>query len=142
MEAEKINKKSKDAHSKAPFKRRKASEMAIIIREVQSGYISKRGVCFKYGLNRNTLKKWMVRLSVSNLAEGMSQEILAAMPEEKQIIALQKKIKELSKALDAAHLKIEGLETMITIAEEELRIKIRKKSGTKQSRGSGKATRE
>jgi len=43
-------------------------------------------------------------------------------------------IKELRKALEMANLKITSLEIMIDIAEEELKVEIRKKSGTKQPR--------
>ncbi len=42
-------------------------------------------------------------------------------------------IKDLQQALKDAELKIETLNTMIDIAEEELKIDIRKKSGAKQS---------
>ena len=49
-------------------------------------------------------------------------------------ISSDKKIKELTQALELARLKIEGLETMIKVAEEDLQIKIRKKAGTKQSK--------
>jgi transposase-like protein len=45
---------------------------------------------------------------------------------------LQKKNQELEAALKMARLKITALETMIDIAESELNIDIRKKSGTKQ----------
>ena len=46
-------------------------------------------------------------------------------------IALQRRIKELEKQLENAQLKAEGYELMIEIAEKELKIPIRKKSGTK-----------
>lgn len=42
------------------------------------------------------------------------------------------RIKDLEKALEAANLKIISLETLIDVAEEELNIEIRKKSGSKQ----------
>jgi hypothetical protein len=44
---------------------------------------------------------------------------------------LQKRIKELERQLENAKLKAEGYELMIEIAEKELKIPIRKKSGTK-----------
>lgn len=47
---------------------------------------------------------------------------------------LQKENEELRKALELARLKVAGLETMIEVAEEELKINIRKKSGAKQSK--------
>lgn len=41
---------------------------------------------------------------------------------------------KLKKALELAMLKVAGLETMIEVAEEELQVDIRKKSGVKQSK--------
>lgn len=46
-------------------------------------------------------------------------------------IELQRRIKELEKQLESAQLKAEGYELMVEIAEKELNIPIRKKSGTK-----------
>ena len=45
---------------------------------------------------------------------------------------LEKRIKELEKQLEYANLKAKALDTMIDIAEKELDIQIRKKSGPKQ----------
>jgi hypothetical protein len=42
-------------------------------------------------------------------------------------------LKALKKALEEANLKIRALDTMIDIAEEQLKIDIRKKSGARQS---------
>ena len=47
---------------------------------------------------------------------------------------LQRKIELLEKQLALSSLKVEGLETLIDLAEEELEISIRKKSGSKQSK--------
>ncbi len=46
--------------------------------------------------------------------------------------ALIRKVKELSAELEKSKLRVLTLETMIEVAEEDLNIKIRKKSGTKQ----------
>ena len=48
--------------------------------------------------------------------------------------SLEEKIKQLEKQLALSNLKVEALETLIDIAESELKIGIRKKSGTKQSK--------
>jgi hypothetical protein len=55
-------------------------------------------------------------------------------PQENDVHAADKDaaIKELQKALEMANLKITSLEIMIDIAEDELNVDIRKKSGTKQ----------
>ena len=50
-----------------------------------------------------------------------------------EVIQMQAKIKELEKALINSELRATTYETMIEIAEKELKINIRKKSNTKQS---------
>ena len=55
------------------------------------------------------------------------------MDENQETRLLKKKIDELTKALADAQLKNAGLETMIEVAESELKINIRKKRGTKRS---------
>ena len=48
--------------------------------------------------------------------------------------SLKEQIKELQKRLALSELKVEALETMIDIAEGQLHLDIRKKSGAKQSK--------
>lgn len=52
--------------------------------------------------------------------------------EKQELAALKKRTKELEKHLEDAKMKNIALETLIDIAEEQLRISIRKKSGPKQ----------
>ncbi|ULQ52155.1 hypothetical protein [Flavihumibacter fluvii] len=120
--------------SKQPYKRRTEAEMSRIINEIQQGVIGKRAACHKYGLNRNTLHLWITRLAIGKLNSNLSKELIADMNENQQNIALTKKIRELTSALERTELKVITLETIIKVAEEDLQIKIRKKSGTKQSK--------
>jgi hypothetical protein len=46
----------------------------------------------------------------------------------------REQVKQLKRQLELSQLKVEALETMIDIAEQELQIDIRKKSGAKQSK--------
>jgi len=55
--------------------------------------------------------------------------------EETKARILAKQVLDLTKELEKAKLKISGLETMIEVSEQDLHIKIRKKPGTKQSKG-------
>ena len=50
-----------------------------------------------------------------------------------EVLEMQEKIKALEKALLNSELRATAYETMIEIAEKELKINIRKKSNTKQS---------
>lgn len=48
--------------------------------------------------------------------------------------SLEEQLKQLERQLELSELKVEALETMIDIAEAELKVDIRKKSGAKQSK--------
>jgi hypothetical protein len=133
MEGQKKIRVKKEPRSRDPYRRRGEAEISEIARRIQCGELSIRGACFEYGMVRNTLKKRLIRLSVRSLDEGLSHKIFASMKEEKQVAALEQRIKELARALQTAQLKIEGLETIIRVAEKELQIKIRKKAGAKRS---------
>ncbi|MEO5999847.1 MAG: helix-turn-helix domain-containing protein [Chitinophagaceae bacterium] len=134
MKQLKLKKKKIASKSRDPYKRRDVSEIMKIVQEVQSGMIGIRAACKKYGLCRTTLRLWITRLSVRNLGDELSNQLLSSMTGDQKNKALDKKVKELTKALELARLKVDSLETMIKVAEEDLHIKIRKKRGTKQSK--------
>lgn len=134
MKEKKVKKKKVYGRSRDPYKRREESEMIKIVKEVQCGLIGIRAACLKYGLCRPTLRHWITRLSVRNLGDELSNQLLSSMTEDQKSKAIEKKVKELTKALELARLKIDSLETMIKVTEEDLHIKIRKKAGTKQSK--------
>ncbi len=52
--------------------------------------------------------------------------------ERQKLEAVQKRVKELERQLEHAQMKNIALETMIDVAEEQLKITIRKKSGPRQ----------
>jgi hypothetical protein len=120
--------------SRNPHVRREESELRRIISEIESGSIGIRAACLKYGLNRNTLKLWMTRLSIRTLTDNKKTTIFSSMTDDQNMQDLNSQIMLLKKSLEYAKLKIHGLETMIKVAEEDLNIKIRKKPGTKQSK--------
>ena len=74
----------------------------------------------------------MSKLSMRTFEKKLPQKVLSSMNDDQIAKALSQKIQELTKDLEYAKLKILGLETMIKVAEEDLNIKIKKKSGTKQ----------
>lgn len=60
--------------------------------------------------------------------------------ERQKLDAAHRRMEELEHQLEDAQIKNVALETMIGVAEEKLRISIRKKPGTKQWRNSGSST--
>jgi transposase len=65
--------------------------------------------------------------------DNTPQQLMAVPPKETQE-QLARRVKELEKQLEEAQLRAMAYSTMIDIAEKELKIDIRKKSDTKQSR--------
>jgi|SRR5665647_1424080 len=132
MEKKRKSRVKLEPKSKSPYIRRPDSEMIKIAKEVQSGIIGLKTACFKYGLCRNTLKLFITKLSIRTLGDEFSNKMLFGMNDDQKESVLKRKIQELSKDLEYANLKIVSLETMIIVAETDLKIKIRKKRGTKQ----------
>lgn len=120
--------------SKSPYVRRNEEEMELIVGKINSGSLSILAACRKYGLNRNTLKLWMTRLTVGSLTDKLNKSITSSMEDDKKVNEYKQQVLRLEKALEYSRLKILGLETMIKVAEEDLQIKIKKKHGTKQSK--------
>lgn len=102
-----------------------------IVRAILQGRITITEAQKQYGIkSRYTLQKWLRTFSQANEA------VIASGPIEmknKKKSTETEEIKALKKALADSQLKIAALETMMDIAERELKIEIRKKSGAKQS---------
>ena len=118
--------------SSQPYKRRTEEEMINILSQIQNGSVSKRTACLKYGINRNTLSLFILKQSASQIVINDTVDLSSIMNDNQKNTALIRKVKELCAELEKSKLKVLTLETMIEVAEEDLNIKIRKKSGTKQ----------
>ena len=100
----------------------------------------------KYGISRTTICKWVqIYQGVHNLQRTSKQQnhYLRDMDDprkkrlpKKQIttLDLEKKIAALEKQLQWEKLRADALDTLINVAEDKLNIRIRKKSGSPQSR--------
>lgn len=128
--------KSKDKTkiaTRKPWGRLGEDVKAKIVCEVNSGMLSKRAAGRKYGLPPSTIGNWLEKRNLAILVHSKASNVLSAMDETQETKLLKKKIDELTKALADAQLRNVGLETMIEVAESELKINIRKKRGTKRS---------
>lgn len=104
-----------------------------------------RNLASKYGVSRTTINKWvMIHQGIHNLplTEKQVKYNTSAMNSTKQKPVeelsekqgeLQQKIALLEKQLKWEKLRADALDTMITVAEKQLDISIRKKSGSQQS---------
>ncbi|MBT9483053.1 helix-turn-helix domain-containing protein [Sediminibacterium sp.] len=118
--------------SSQPYKRRTEEEMNKILVQIQNEGLSKRTACLKYGINRNTLSLFILKQSAAQIMINDTVDLTSIMNDNQKNTTLIRKVKELSAELEKSKLKVLTLETMIEVAEEDLNIKIRKKSGTKQ----------
>ncbi len=109
-----------------------------IAKEYLSGAASYAVLAEEHGLRDKGVAKEFVKWYRRKYELGGENE--PPMPEKKQPgptgdeQSLKQQIKELQKRLALSELKVEALETMIDIAEEQLKLDIRKKSGAKQSK--------
>jgi transposase-like protein len=101
-----------------------------VIREVKSGFLSNIEARRKYDIpGSSTIMGWIRKF------DGETTNYRRIMDYKKSDNkALIKRIKELERKLEDEQIRSEGLSKMIDIAEEQLKITIRKKSATKQSR--------
>ena len=99
-------------------------------------YYLSQGGSFKEAARRNdisdgTLQRWIRIFAPSSEFETELTEKGNDMDTEEKK-KLEKRIKELEKALEYSNLRADAYSKMIDVAEEVLNISIRKKSGTKQ----------
>jgi transposase-like protein len=107
-----------------------------VIQEYLTTDITHKALKKKHGIKGNScIPNWKRKFGTSqiteeqiNLQRTMSKEEEKTPRERK----LEAKIKELEKALEQERLRTLALNTMINVAERDLKISIRKKSGTKQ----------
>lgn len=129
MEEVKSNQKEQfprgDDQNKEAFRR-------WLVREILSGRMTRREAMDRFDFcvkdSRTLLKDWIKRYSP---AIPVTLPLMTE-KERQKLEALQKQIKALEQQLENAQMKNVALETMIDVAEEQLKIKIRKKSGPKQ----------
>lgn len=108
------------------------AERRWIVREIQSGRLSIADARERFKFTSkdpvSLIKHWM---------RHYASDVLLTLPvmtekERQKVEALQKQLRELEKQLEYTQMKNIALETMIDLAEDQLKIVIRKKSGPKQ----------
>lgn len=102
-----------------------------VIQEHLAG-TSKEELRRKYKIKgKSAILNWMRKLEYPNPSPDPGPVFIMAENENLTAAELLKKVKQLERALEDERLRSEGYRRMITKAEEQLKINIRKKSGTK-----------
>ncbi len=103
-----------------------------LVRELNENRMTRSEAIVFFNLHpingRMLLERWIKKYS-----DEHELSLLSMTTEEKlEKQALEKRIKELEKKLDSSTMHVKALNTFIDIAEKQLKISIRKKSGAKQ----------
>jgi transposase-like protein len=105
-----------------------------VINEVLSGAVSKEQARHKYQIKgKSAILNWIRKFGWSDSKTLPTHFTSMSAKKDLSPEELLKRVRELERALEDAQLRAEGYSRMIDIAERELKIKIRKKSNTKQS---------
>ena len=107
--------------------------MRMVALAYENGDQSLSQIATQFQVSRQQVKSWRLRFS-SEFGPITQPDNLMTEQEQKDFEALKKQNEELAKKLEYANLQVFGLQTMIDIAEEQLKIDIRKKSGSKPSK--------
>ena len=114
-----------------------AGELKLqVVQEYMDTDVSQRELMQKFNIRGvNTIKKWMRKFDLQ--APSQQQiELQRTMANQKEKTPyereLEAKVKKLEQQLDHEQLRTLALDTMIDIAERDLKISIRKKSGAKR----------
>lgn len=107
------------------------SEKRSVVRAVESGMtVNQAQIAFKIS-SSSVIQRWIKKFKVENNELSCSKPI--AVTKKTSETSQELELNALKKALEEANLKIRALDTMIDVAEEQLKIDIRKKSGARQS---------
>lgn len=104
-----------------------------LVEEIRSGMLSIQQCSRQYQLSRSILQRWNRWYFKTRLLKYFKPTTIPTMKTSEEADQLRQQLKEAQAQLDQLKLKNAALETMISIAEKQLKINIRKKSGTKPS---------
>jgi hypothetical protein len=103
-----------------------------LVRELDAGRITVTAAIERFNFNPFN-GGFLIRSWRKKYASDITITLPVMTEKERQKLeALQKQLKQMEKHLEDAQMKNIALETMIDVAEEQLKITIRKKSGPKQ----------
>ena len=109
------------------FKRQKVTD-------IEKKLITIGQVCRQYEVSRTSVTKWLKKYSL--MRKKKEKMVYESDSESYKVKQMQERIRELEQAVGQKQLKIDFLEKMIEIAEEDLKVDIKKKLSTKHSSGS------
>jgi transposase len=114
-------------------KRYSSKNKSLMVEEIRSGMLSIKQSSRQYQITGSVLQQWNRWYFKTKLLKYFSPNKFVDMNPAEEAHQLRQRIKMLQAELEQLQLKNKALETMIAVAEKELKIDIRKKPGSKQS---------
>lgn len=113
------------------FKRQK-------VRDLEAGQTNSPELVREYEVARVTVSRWIAKYGTMNMKKKPERMIVESESDTKKLLALQKKVADLERALGQKQLQLDFKDKMIDLAEEHYQIDIKKNFSTQQSSGTGK----
>lgn len=107
-----------------------------VVRKIENNELTVSEAVEQYQVSRTSVYNWVYKYS-SLYSKGCRQ-VIEPMSSTQQIKALKERIKELERVVGQKQIELDFLTKLIDVAEDELGIEIKKKSGSKPNTGSGK----
>ena len=117
-------------HDKLKRKQYTSLQKRTIVSAIEQGRMSINEAQVAYKINQKTIRGWLQRFKAEKVELCVENQIPVGKKKKAETTV---KTAALQKALQEAELKIKALNTLIDVAEEQLKISIRKKSGARQS---------
>jgi transposase-like protein len=102
----------------------------LVVSQVLHGEKSKYRVCKENTLSESVLEKWILKFAPAKSRSRSEMSTTAA--EQEELALLRKQFEEIQKELKRERMRADFYQMMVEVAEEELKVPIRKKAGTKQ----------
>jgi transposase-like protein len=103
-----------------------------IVEEIRSQILTYQEASQKYSIPAKVLRHWNRQYYTIRLHKFFKSKVFRPMTtKDQQLQQLQRQLKDANALIDQLSLKNTTLETLTTVAEKELKIDIRKKSGSK-----------
>lgn len=104
-----------------------------VVADIEYSKMTYNDASLKYGVNKGVIFRWYKQYLPILVERGVSMKKTSKNKlDKKNPNSYQNGLCDLSSELDHAKMKIEALELMISLAEEDYKINIRKKFGAKQ----------
>jgi len=106
------------------------------VEEIEKNIVKISEICREYQVSDTAVYNWIYKYS--RMRKKSIRQVVEAESDTRKLLQLKERIKELERIIGQKQILIDFQDKMIEIAEEEYKVDIKKKSGSKLSAGSGK----